>query len=56
MSAGLQLNQLLYEPETLAGLIVQYDKILAMGYRGLINEIQEELDSCNIGDEDYCAS
>lgn len=33
---------------------VQYDKILAIGYRGLINEMQAELDSCDIGDGDYC--
>lgn len=33
---------------------VQYDKILAIGYRGLIGEMQEELDSCNPGDGDYC--
>ncbi len=33
---------------------VQYDKVLAMGYRGIIEEIQEELDRCNPGDGDYC--
>ncbi len=33
---------------------VQYDKILAIGYRGLIDEMQEELDRCNPGDGDYC--
>lgn len=33
---------------------VQYDKVLARGYRGIINEIQEELDRCSPGDGDYC--
>ncbi len=33
---------------------VQYDKVLAVGYRGIIDEMQAELDSCNPGDEDYC--
>lgn len=33
---------------------VQYDKILAIGYRGLIDQMQEELDKCNPGDGDYC--
>ncbi len=33
---------------------VQYDKVLAMGYRGIIEEIQEELARCNPGDGDYC--
>lgn len=33
---------------------VQYDKVLAMGYRGIIEEIQQELDRCNPGDGDYC--
>ncbi len=33
---------------------VQYDKVLAMGYRGITHEIQEELDRCNPGDGDYC--
>ena len=33
---------------------VQYDKVLAMGYRGIIEEIEEELDRCNPGDGDYC--
>ena len=33
---------------------VQYDKVLAVGYRGIIGEIQEELDRCNPGDGDYC--
>ncbi len=33
---------------------VQYDKVLAMGYRGIIEEIRQELDRCNPGDGDYC--
>ncbi len=33
---------------------VQYDKVLAVGYRGLIGEMQAELDKCNPGDGDYC--
>ena len=33
---------------------VQYDKVLAIGYRGLIGEMQAELDKCNPGDGDYC--
>ena len=33
---------------------VQYDKVLAMGYRGIIEEIQQELDRCNPVDGDYC--
>ncbi|WP_276949871.1 glycyl radical protein [Acetatifactor muris] len=33
---------------------VQYDKVLAVGYRGIIDEIQAELDRCNPGDGDYC--
>lgn len=33
---------------------VQYDKVLAVGYRGIIDEMQAELDSCNPGDGDYC--
>jgi len=33
---------------------VQYDKVLAIGYRGIIAEMQEELDRCNPGDADYC--
>ncbi len=33
---------------------VQYDKVLAMGYRGIIEEIQQELARCNPGDGDYC--
>ncbi len=32
---------------------VQYDKVLAIGYRGIIGQIQEELDKCNPGDADY---
>ena len=33
---------------------VQYDKILAIGYSGLIGEMQAELDKCDPGDGDYC--
>ena len=33
---------------------VQYDKILAIGYSGLIGEMQVELDKCDPGDGDYC--
>ncbi|MCI9141190.1 MAG: glycyl radical protein [Lachnospiraceae bacterium] len=33
---------------------VQYDKVLAVGYRGIIDEMQAELDGCNPGDADYC--
>lgn len=33
---------------------VQYDKVLAMGYRGIIEEIRQELNRCNPGDGDYC--
>ncbi|MDO4521563.1 MAG: glycyl radical protein [Eubacteriales bacterium] len=32
---------------------VQYDKVLAIGYRGIIAEAQQELSSCNPGDENY---
>ncbi len=34
---------------------VQYDKVLAVGYRGLIGEMQAELDKCNPGNGDYCS-
>ncbi len=33
---------------------VQYDKVLAVGYRGIIAQMQEELAKCNPGDADYC--
>lgn len=33
---------------------VQYDKVLAVGYRGIIAQMQEELEKCNPGDADYC--
>ncbi len=33
---------------------VQYDKVLAAGYRGIIEEARQELDRCRIGDGDYC--
>ncbi len=35
-------------------MTVQYDKILAIGYSGLIGEMQAELDKCDPGDGDYC--
>ena len=31
---------------------VQYDKVLAVGYRGIIAQMQEELEKCNPGDAD----
>ncbi len=33
---------------------VQYDKVLAAGYRGIIEEARQGLDRCRIGDGDYC--
>lgn len=33
---------------------VQYDKVLAMGYEGIIAQAQEELEKCSPGDADYC--
>jgi len=33
---------------------VQYDKVLAIGYRGIIAQMQEELEKCQLGDADYC--
>ena len=33
---------------------VQYDRVLAEGYRGIIEQVQGELERCNPGDEDYC--
>ena len=32
---------------------VQYEKVLAIGYEGIIAEAQEELEKCNLGDADY---
>ncbi len=32
---------------------VHYDKVLALGYNGIIAEAQKELDSINVGDADY---
>lgn len=32
---------------------VQYEKVLAIGYEGIIAEAQEELAKCNLGDADY---
>ena len=32
---------------------VQYDKVLAIGYEGIIKIVEEALAKCNVGDEDY---
>ena len=32
---------------------VQYEKVLEIGYEGIINEVKEELASCHVYDEDY---
>ena len=34
-------------------ITVQYDKVLAIGYEGIIAEAQAELDNCRLGDADY---
>ena len=34
-------------------ITVQYDKVLAIGYEGIIAEAQAELDNCRFGDADY---
>ena len=34
---------------------VQYDKVLAVGYRGIIREILAEKEKMNFGDADYCS-
>lgn len=34
-------------------ITVQYDKVLAIGYEGIIAEAQAELDKCSFGDADY---
>lgn len=34
---------------------VQYDKVLAVGYEGIMREIRDELASCRVGDADYAA-
>ena len=34
---------------------VQYDKVLAIGYRGIIAEVEAEKKTMNFGDGDYCA-
>ena len=34
-------------------ITVQYDKVLAIGYQGIIAEAQKYLDRCNPGDADY---
>lgn len=34
-------------------ITVQYDKVLAIGYEGIIREAQEELSACRITDADY---
>ncbi len=33
---------------------VQYDKVLAIGYEGIIAQVEEELAGCNPGDSNYC--
>ena len=33
---------------------VQYDKVLAIGYEGILKQVREELAGCNPGDSDYC--
>ncbi|MCM1542769.1 MAG: glycyl radical protein [Blautia sp.] len=33
---------------------VQYDKVLAIGYEGIIAQVEDELAKCNPGDQDYC--
>ncbi len=33
---------------------VQYDKVLSVGYRGIIAQIREALEQCDPGDADYC--
>ncbi len=33
---------------------VQYDKVLAIGYEGIIAQVEEELAKCDPGDQDYC--
>ncbi len=34
---------------------VQYDKVLAIGYRGIIAEVEAEKKNMNFGDADYCS-
>ncbi len=34
---------------------VQYEKVLAVGYEGIVAQVQEELKKCDPGDEDYCS-
>ena len=34
---------------------VQYDKVLAIGYRGIIEEVKAEQSRMNFGDADYCS-
>ena len=33
---------------------VQYDKVLAVGYEGIIAQVEDELAKCDPGDQDYC--
>lgn len=33
---------------------VQYDKVLAIGFEGIIAQVEEELAGCNPGDGDFC--
>ena len=34
-------------------ITVQYDKVLKIGFAGIKNEVEKELESCHFGDEDY---
>ena len=34
---------------------VQYEKVLAIGYQGILQEVKEELEKCNVGDADYAS-
>ncbi len=34
---------------------VQYDKVLSIGYRGIIDEVRSEREKMNFGDSDYCS-
>ena len=33
---------------------VQYDKVLAVGYEGIIAQVEDEIAKCDPGDQDYC--
>ncbi len=36
-------------------ITVQYEKVLAVGFEGIMAEAQAELDACSVGDADYAA-